>query len=54
MDQPYQDELAQLYDVAVPDWPDEVALYHQLAQDPSLFEDRFLKLHAVQAALQLA
>jgi len=32
MDQPYQDELAQLYDVAVPDWPGEIEFYRQLAQ----------------------
>lgn len=26
----YQDELAQLYDAAVPDWPGEIAFYRQL------------------------
>jgi len=32
MTQLYQDELAQLYDVAVPDWPGEIAFYRQLIQ----------------------
>jgi ubiquinone/menaquinone biosynthesis C-methylase UbiE len=43
MTQLYQDELAQLYDVAVPDWPGEVGFYRQCAQmisveNPSLIE----------------
>ena len=32
MTQLYQDELAQLYDVAVPDWAGEIAFYRQLIQ----------------------
>ena len=32
MTQLYQDELAQLYDVAVPDWPGEIDFYRQLIQ----------------------
>jgi ubiquinone/menaquinone biosynthesis C-methylase UbiE len=32
MNQPYQDELAQLYDVAVPDWPGEIDFYRRLIQ----------------------
>lgn len=43
MNQPYQDELAQLYDVAVPDWPGEIDFYHRLIQEipsdpPSILE----------------
>jgi len=30
MTQIYKDELAQLYDVAVPDWPGEIAFYQRL------------------------
>ena len=30
MTQLYKDELAQLYDVAVPDWPGEIAFYQRL------------------------
>lgn len=32
MTQLYQGELAQLYDVAVPDWPGEIGFYRQLVQ----------------------
>ena len=32
MTQIYKDELAQLYDVAVPDWPGEIAFYQRLIQ----------------------
>ena len=43
MTQLYQDELAQLYDVAVPDWPGEIAFYSHLVQQmpaehPSILE----------------
>ncbi|MCK5827372.1 class I SAM-dependent methyltransferase, partial [Candidatus Bipolaricaulota bacterium] len=43
MTQIYQCELAQLYDVAVPDWPGEIAFYRQLVRQipstqPSLLE----------------
>ena len=33
MNQPYQGELAQLYDVAVPDWPGEIDFYRRLTQE---------------------
>ena len=32
MNQPYQGELAQLYDAAVPDWPGEIEFYRRLVQ----------------------
>lgn len=35
MAQLYQDELAQLYDVAVPDWPGEIDFYRRLVQQTS-------------------
>ena len=43
MTQIYKDELAQLYDVAVPDWPGEIAFYQRLIQQvpsthPSVLE----------------
>jgi len=43
MTQIYKDELAQLYDAAVPDWPGEIAFYQQLIQQapsahPSVLE----------------
>ena len=35
MNQPYQGELAQLYDVAVPDWPGEIDFYRRLTEETS-------------------
>ena len=35
MNQPYQHELAQLYDVAVPNWPGEIAFYRRFARQAS-------------------
>lgn len=56
MNQLYQDELAQLYDVAVPDWPEEIAFYLRLAQRAKPDELSVLELACGtgRVAIQLA
>jgi ubiquinone/menaquinone biosynthesis C-methylase UbiE len=44
MTQLYQDELAQLYDVAVPDWPGEIDFYRQLIQQVPLEQRSVLEI----------
>jgi len=56
MTQLYQGELAQLYDVAVPDWPGEIDFYRQLAQETASQQRSILEVACGtgRVAVQLA
>ena len=56
MDQPYVGKLAQLYDVAVPDWPGEIDFYRRLAQEMAAHKQAVLEVACGtgRVAVQLA
>ena len=56
MTQLYEGELAQLYDVAVPDWPGEIDFYRQLARDTTSQQRSILEVACGtgRVAIQLA